>query len=224
MTEIVATKTGIQPKTRGGRPTKAAALERDERLLAIASDMFLELGFEGTSMERLAETAMVGKATLYARYPDKAALFADVLRRKILIIYATLEEEFQEGLDDASLETTLCVVGRRLLDQSLTPSAQAMGRILVAQVSRFPELGRLAFEEGVCRQTKLVEGIFARFAKTHRYAIDDLSLLAELYLSIVMGRTSRLKLMGIAIEPDGLDHRLHEAVRLFVRGAVLSGA
>ncbi|WP_158806725.1 TetR/AcrR family transcriptional regulator [Beijerinckia sp. L45] len=223
MTEIATTKPETSPKARGGRPTKAAAIERDERLLAIAADMFMELGFEGTSMERLAETAMVGKATLYARYPDKGALFADVLRRKILMIYATLEEEFQRGLEGVSLEATLCIVGRRLLDQSLTPSAQAMGRILVAQVARFPELGRLAFEESTSRQTKLVEGIFLRFAETHRYAIDDLPLLAELYLSIVMGRTSRLKLLGMPVDADTLDHRLHEAVKLFVRGAVLSG-
>ena len=63
----------LRPKTRGGRPTKAAAVLRDERLLEIAAQMFMEHGFDGTSMERLAETAMIGKATLYARYADKGA-------------------------------------------------------------------------------------------------------------------------------------------------------
>ncbi|VFU16507.1 protein of unknown function (plasmid) [Methylocella tundrae] len=38
---------------RSGRPTKAAAAQRDERLLEIATDMFLKHGFDGTSMERL---------------------------------------------------------------------------------------------------------------------------------------------------------------------------
>jgi TetR/AcrR family transcriptional repressor of mexJK operon len=223
MTETGTAKTENQPKTRGGRPTKAAAIERDERLLAIAADMFMELGFDGTSMERLAETAMIGKATLYARYADKGALFADVLRRKIMLMYGTLEIEFEEGLQGKSLETTLRIVARRLLDLSLTPSALAMGRILAAQGIRFPELGRLAVVEGLSRQTKLVEAIFVRFAATHRYALDDLTLLAELYLSIVMGRTSRLALLGVTIDPDTLDGRIHEAVKLFIRGAVLTG-
>ncbi|HUB65419.1 MAG TPA: helix-turn-helix domain-containing protein, partial [Methylocella sp.] len=59
---------------RGGRPTKAAAARRDERLLEIAAEMFMQQGFDATSMERLAEAAMIGKATLYARYADKGQL------------------------------------------------------------------------------------------------------------------------------------------------------
>lgn len=51
-------------RSRGGRPTKAAAAERDERLLDIAITMFMEQGFEATSMDGLAEAAGIGKATL----------------------------------------------------------------------------------------------------------------------------------------------------------------
>ena len=223
MTKIATLTAEVQPKTRGGRPTKAAALERDERLLAIAADMFMEFGFDGTSMERLAETAMVGKATLYARYSDKGALFADVLRRKIIVMYASLESEFGEGLADESLEATLLILARRLIDVSLSPSSIALKRILTAQSLRFPELGRLVVDEGLCRQTKLLAGIFLRFAPTHRYAIDDLSLLAELFFSIVMGWTSRLSQLGVAIDREALDRRVREAVKLFIRGAVVPG-
>jgi AcrR family transcriptional regulator len=81
----------LRQKTRGGRPTKEAVVQRDERLLEIAAQMFMEQGFDRTSMERLAETAMIGKATLYARYADKGALFADVLRRRILLTYGPFE-------------------------------------------------------------------------------------------------------------------------------------
>ena len=81
------TKLAPPPARRGGRPTRAAAAERDERLLDIATTMFMEQGFEATSMDGLAEAAAVGKATLYARWADKAALFADVLRRRILQVY-----------------------------------------------------------------------------------------------------------------------------------------
>jgi AcrR family transcriptional regulator len=203
---------------RGGRPTKAAAAERDERLLEIAAQMFMRDGFDATSMERLAEAAKIGKATLYARYADKSQLFAAILRRRILLVYGPLEAEFAEGLAGADLEATLLILARRFIDQSLAPSSIALGRILAAEGERFPELGRLAVEEGHNRQIRLVRAVLERFAAGRRYAIDDLALAAELFISIVLGRMSRMALLGVRLEPDTLDRRAREAAALFVRG------
>ena len=159
-------------------------------------------GFDGTSMERLAEAARIGKATLYARYADKSQLFADILRRRILLIYGPLEAEFAEGHGGESLEQTLLTLARRFIDLSLASSAIALGRILAAEGERFPELGKLAVEEGLNRQIRLVEAVLARFGARHRYAIDDRTLAADLFLSIVLGRLSRMSLLGVQIERE----------------------
>jgi len=206
---------------RCGRPTKAAAAQRDERLLEIAAEMFMRHGFDATSMERLAEAAMIGKATLYARYADKGQLFADVLRRRILLVYGPLEAEFAKGLNGKSLEETLLILARRFIDLSVAPSSIALGRILAAQGERFPELGKLAVEEGLNRQIRLVETILVRFSAAHRYAIDDMTLAADLFLSIVLGRISRMALLGVQMEPETLDRRIHEAVPMFIRGLLV---
>ncbi len=203
---------------RGGRPTKAAAAQRDERLLEIAAEMFMRDGFDATSMERLAEAAKIGKATLYARYADKSQLFAEILRRRILLIYGPLEAEFAASLGGESLEHTLLALARRFIDLSLAPSAIALGRILAAEGARFPELGKLAVEEGLNRQIRLVELVLARFEARHRFAIDDMALAADLFLSIVLGRLSRMSLLGVRMERETLDRRTREAVRIFVRG------
>jgi len=206
---------------RGGRPTKAAAARRDERLLEIAAEMFMQQGFDATSMERLAEAAMIGKATLYARYADKGQLFADVLRRRILMVYGPLEAEFAKGLGGKGLEETLLILARRLIVLTVAPSSIALGRILAAQGERFPELGKLAVEEGLNRQTRLIETILVQFSAVHRYAIDDMALAADLFLSIVLGRISRLALLGVKMEPETLERRVREAVRIFLRGLLL---
>ncbi|ACK52345.1 transcriptional regulator, TetR family [Methylocella silvestris BL2] len=171
-----------RPKPRGGRPTRAAAILRDERLLEIATDMFLQSGFDGTSMDRLAETAMIGKATLYARYADKAALFADVLRRRVMSTYGQLENELQTELDGTSLEEALLILARRFLQKAAAPDSAALIRIIAAQAERFPELAKLAMQEGAERQIKLVEAVFLRFAASHHYALSDLTLAADLFL------------------------------------------
>src|SRR5258707_15731468 len=71
------------PKPRGGRPTKSAAIERDQRLIDVATRLFLDRGYDATSLDAVAEAARVSKPTVYSRYGDKRGLFAEVLRREI---------------------------------------------------------------------------------------------------------------------------------------------
>jgi TetR/AcrR family transcriptional repressor of mexJK operon len=66
-----------------------------------------------------------------------------------------------------------------------------------------------------------METILARFSATHRYAIDDMALAADLFLSIVLGRISLMALLGVQMDPETLDRRVREAVRIFVRGLLV---
>lgn len=67
-----------RPKLRG-RPRKdqASVIEADIRTAAI--ELFGEMGFAGAGMEAIAARAGISKRTLYMRYPDKKALFKDVI-------------------------------------------------------------------------------------------------------------------------------------------------
>ena len=63
---------------RGGRPTRIEAERLAERILEVATGLFLAQGYGPTSVESVAQQAGISKRTFYARYPDKAALFAAV--------------------------------------------------------------------------------------------------------------------------------------------------
>src|SRR5437016_12905943 len=77
----------------GGRPTRQEATRRDLRLLDVATTLFMERGFDGTSIDAVAEAAGVSKPTVYARYHDKRDLFAAVLRGRIQDWLAPLSME-----------------------------------------------------------------------------------------------------------------------------------
>src|SRR5271157_1063203 len=66
---------------RSGRPPRELAGEVEERILCAARQAFLDHGFEGASIDRIAVAARSGKATIYARYPSKQALFAAAITR-----------------------------------------------------------------------------------------------------------------------------------------------
>ena len=66
---------------RSGRPPRELAGEVEERILDAAAKVFLKRGFEGASVDEIADVARAGKPTIYARFPGKEALFAAVMAR-----------------------------------------------------------------------------------------------------------------------------------------------
>ena len=64
---------------RGGRPRDEA---RDQAILEAAVDLLAEVGYDAMSIESIANRAAVSKATIYRRWPGKAELVAEALRRR----------------------------------------------------------------------------------------------------------------------------------------------
>ncbi len=200
---------------RVGRPTRAAAAERDERLLAVAATMFMERGFDATSMDAVAERAGVGKATLYARYGDKEALFAAVFRRQIDRLLAVPDPPPEQ----ATIEDTLYSIGERLLRNALSPEVVAINRILKSQAARFPDLARLAYEEGWIRGCDRVAAVLRRFAAAGSVRVEDPALAADMFLCLVLGRMTRMAAFNLPLPDEAaLAQRVRFAVRLFLNG------
>lgn len=100
------------------RPAEA----RTESILDAAQQLILKHGLRGTSMEAIARQAGIAKPTLYAYFPDKAAVFAALVERLI----ADWRRVFVEGLGTqgdavqriAAAMTAKHKAARRLLEAS----------------------------------------------------------------------------------------------------------
>ncbi|WP_395395937.1 TetR/AcrR family transcriptional regulator (plasmid) [Novosphingobium sp. BL-8A] len=68
---------------RKGRPPADGSLKITQAIIAEATSLFLELGYEGTSMDAVATRLGVPRTTLYKRYSDKADLLQAVIDTKI---------------------------------------------------------------------------------------------------------------------------------------------
>ena len=124
-------------------PTGEEAEARDVRLLDVATRLFMERGFDGTSIDAVAEAAGLSKPTVYARYHDKRDLFAAVLRgrrrRWLAPVSAAAEAEATEA-SPKSIKTTLHELSRHMVAYTLAPEAGALQRILSAQAVQFPDV------------------------------------------------------------------------------------
>jgi AcrR family transcriptional regulator len=206
---------------RGGRPTREEAARRDLRLLEVATRLFMEHGYEGTSMDAVAEAAGVGKPTLYNRYKDKRELFEAVLTSRInawLSPLSEFAESQQIGAASDDLEEVLHRLSRTMLEHTFKPGSAALHRVIAAQKAQFPELAQLAYRQGWVRAVEALASILRTFAIRREVEIPDERLAAELFLNLIMGPSSRSALYGVQLDPDGLELRRIAAVRLFLRG------
>jgi len=205
----------------GGRPTREEAVRRDARLLDVATTLFMERGFDNTSIDAVAEAAGVSKPTVYARYRDKRDLFAAVLRGRIRDWLAPLSAAAEAQATESNpktVETTLHELSRHMLAHTLMPECATLQRILAAQAVQFPELARLAHEDGWLRGVRGVAILLRQCAARGEIRVDDPELAADLFLNLLLGHSTRLALNGIAIDPEFLERRRQAAVELFLNG------
>jgi len=205
----------------GGRPTREEAEARDARLLDVATSLFMERGFDGTSIDAVAEAAGVSKPTVYARYRDKRDLFAAVLRgriRKWLAPVSAAAEAQATETGPKSIKTTLHELSRHMLAYTLAPEAGALQRILSAQAVQFPELAKLANEEGWLRAVRAVSSLLGQAAARGQIKVDDPELAADIFLNLVLGHCKRLVLYGIAADPKTEERHRKAAVDFFLNG------
>ena len=122
---------------RFGRPPKELAGEVDERILDAARKVFVERGFEGASMDEIAEAGRAGKPTIYTRFGDKRALFTAVVMRDIVSRITRFKSEVPTG---ATIEKRLANLAAAAVHWTLDPDRMGLMRLAVAEARRFPDL------------------------------------------------------------------------------------
>jgi TetR/AcrR family transcriptional repressor of mexJK operon len=198
----------------GGRPTRAEAARRHRDLLATATRLFLEKGWDAVSVDEISRVSGVAKRFIYARYPDKAALFIGALEGFIAENVGALHSP---APPPANIEAGLVAFGLRLLDLALRPDALAFQRLFIAQAPRFPDLAKLFVERN--RQRNLGEITRVLAVYRDRGAISgDLELRAEQFFILVVGIPQRMAMLVGRETPDEETQRLHAAVSLFLDG------
>src|SRR3954462_130377 len=174
------------PGTNGLQP----ALARDdprgkaEAVLVAAERAFLAAGFGAGTVDAVACEAGVSKATVYAHYGGKEALFGAVVAR-------LSERRFHsfsvEALDPVDIEASLTAIATRFLDLVLSPEAIALNRIIIAEVTRFPALGAVFWAAGPERTRAQIEGFLRRVAASGSLTIANPRLAAEQFVALARG-------------------------------------
>ena len=190
-----------------GRPTLS-----NEELLDTALDLFLEKGFERTSIDAITSAAGMAKRTVYARYGDKTNLFKAALTRAIEEWIVPVERLRAAETDD--LEESLVGIGDILVANILSPAGLRLLRLTNAESVRMPEISTFSVRHGTDPTLHYLAELFERRASNGA----DWNLAAQAFLNLVVGGVSNNAGWGMSIEPVEAERHVRFSVRLFLNG------
>jgi AcrR family transcriptional regulator len=198
---------------RPGRPTLS-----DEQLLDIALDLFLENGFERTSIDAITAAAGMAKRTVYARYGDKETLFKAALARAIedwMVPVAQLR-----AAEAGDLEKTLLTIAQMLLANILSPAGLRLLRLSNAVSVSMPEIAASNTRMGTEPTLAYLADLFRRRLLPADAPAPEADEAALAFLHLVVGGPASTAAWGVTMEEEAIERHTRYCVRLFLHGAL----
>lgn len=198
---------------RRGRPRDPAKVRT---VLKAAQREFGAHGFDGASVDAIARASGVSKVTIYSYFPSKDSLYeAAVLERVEESVRATEVGE----LDPKGPREALTRIGAMFLSLVRSPDVLASHRMVYGASTQNSAACKAFFEGGPKRTIRLVTDYLRAADRAGSLRINDAALAADQFLSMFLGRSHILALLGLAEPSQAEDRRLLKAnVELFLRG------
>lgn len=209
---------GAVPASRryGGRPTRVESARLSDRILDVATALFLSDGFGATSIEAVARRTGISKRTFYHRFRGKEELFEATVRRLV----DRWTPPFHDGLLAApSLADGLRTAGQHMLAVALRPEALALHRMVIAEAHRFPGLARILHNLGAAAGIEWIARFLReRIAAGELRPIDPRFAAEQFIMLVVTGPRRRALGLGTPLDATELRDWLDQTVALFLDG------
>jgi AcrR family transcriptional regulator len=192
MSITAPTRSRKKPARPPGRPRDAG---KDLAILKAAQRLFMERGFEGASVDAIAEAAGVAKATVYARFPDKESLLRESIRKKC---GEFLDADTLDWRAGRSLRDGLIAIGARFLDLVSDDEALSMHRLMMAEGQKSDRLPTLFFESAILPTVRRLAAFLVSEAERLGVTVADPEGAAWRFLGMVKGEDHMRAMFGMS--------------------------
>jgi len=192
--------------------------QKNKAITDAAKATFLEIGFDLTSMDKIAAVAGVSKRTVYSHFSSKEALFEETV--KTICTGKKVAMEITMDLTNP-IDVVLQALGVEFLSQIFDAETTAMFRILVAQATQFPELGKVFLNSGPEPATEILSEYFQEQASKGIITLENPKEAAGSFFASLFGAHFVEVLVGAKPAPDPSDYpkMAHDVVDRFLNGA-----
>lgn len=192
--------------------------QKRRAILEAATEVFLKSGYLGTNMDEIAARSGVSKQTVYKQFSSKEALFVEIVSSMTNATGDFVHNEAPK-LKGNEVEAYLTEYAQRQLLAVVTPRIMQLRRLVIGEVTRFPELAKVLYERGPLRALKLLAQIFEQLGKEGLLRVDDPMQAASHFNWLVMSDALNVAmLLGDAAipKPAELKRQAAAGVKVFL--------
>ena len=175
---------------------------RREAILAAAYDLFLEKGYDATTLSDIVGRSGGSLATLYEMFEGKPGLLRALVSDRCAQISDTIDQAVsshkppREALRD---------IAEYMFDKIIDSSSIALLKAALAQ----PELGRMLYEAGPANGQAKVADYLALQSQNGDLTIDDPVFAARLFFQMMFGHFHQQMLFGVPVTLTAADKERH---------------
>ena len=151
--------------------------ERPKQILSAALAEFGERGLAAARLEDIAKRAGLSKGTIYLYFPNKEALFQEVIRQTVV---AKIEKSERELTGAASATEELKTFMRNYWAFIRSTEFAPVFRLIHAEIHHFPDLARFYASEVVSRGQRLIASVIQRGIDSGEFRQMDPSVAARM--------------------------------------------
>ena len=196
-----------------GRPKD---MEKRAAILSAASQLFLELGFERATVDRIAHAAGVSKLTVYSHFADKEGLF-------VALIASKCDEHFEarEFVDLAPLgvHEALCRIAGAFLNLMFHPDVIALHRVLMTSASAETHMNQVFWDAGPAPTLAALARLLERFDAESVLRIAKPARAADQFFAMLKAGDHLRVLLDVGERPcaAALNELVEDTVSMFMR-------
>lgn len=165
---------------RRGRPVNEAL---GQTIIDTACALFVELGFQATTLDKVAQRAKISKLSIYRHFDSKEALFGAAIAAhcRQFAPLALIEDL------DGPAEDQLLAVARSLLRTLLDRDVRSVEALITADPANQQSLGALHFESGPAHVIAQVETLLLHLHAKGALTVPDPHQSARLFAALIKG-------------------------------------
>jgi AcrR family transcriptional regulator len=189
-------------------PKARLMTRKREAIINAALTAFLDEGYGGSSVNRIAANAGVSITTLYRHFDSKDDLYVAVIQEACDTLAQSADLDW---LDLPPLEG-LTEAGSRLLNHILSEQQLALFRVVARDAQRFPELGRRYQQEIIGDRIDLFTRHLSHWPADLRSKVSDPTRAAHVFSALLQAEIMDTALLGGPV-PDAaaIRTRAHQA-------------
>ena len=202
-----------RPSPSPGRPKD---MEKRAAILEAAMGLFPARGYDGASMEAIAQAAGVSKLTVYSHFADKEALFGAAVTE---CCTQMLPHRLFAPEGRLPVQAALTGIGRAFIDLMMDERAISLHPGMVRQAGQNRRLAEIFFGHGPRAALQEME-LFLRTADAEgRLRVESPARAAEHFFCLLKGVRHMRVLVGLCPVPNTAERDAHvaEVVAVFLR-------